>query len=232
MSSFDAKVLGRVRKLTEGIDAESAGNEDVQMALNPQLEQIVAPGGAPYQEIVRMGRAFWTGTTAAVAAVTAIPTTAVLFALYNNAPDGGRSLIIDWMAAQNVVSVTTTANQAQMLALVGQVREAAPTDAALSIKKCNGFGGGVPDSFVRTILTATALPATTGVQANWFPVGQNGIKTSTTANTTPGYGMYQQLDGRIIVPPGRYFAMHVIANTTGETFQGFIGWHEKQLILG
>lgn len=229
MSSFDAKVLGRVRKLTEGIDGESVGNEEVQMALNPQLEQITAPGAAPYQEIVRMGRCFWTGTTSAVAAVVAIPTTAVLMALYNNAPDGGRSLVIDWISAQNVVS-TAVASQAQMLALIGQVREAAPTDAALTIKKCNGYGSAGPDTVARSIVSGTALPAATGVAANWFPVGPNGVKPGVAA--TPGYGMYQQMDGRIIVPPGRYFAIHVVANVVGETFQGFIGWHEKQLNLG
>jgi hypothetical protein len=229
MASFEAKVLGRVRKLTEGIDAESPGNEEVQFALNQQLEQVVANGSAPYSEIVKVGRAFWTGTTSAIASVQAIPTTAVLFALYNNAPDGGRSLVIDWMAAQNVAS-TAVANQAQMLALVGQVREAAPTDAALTIKKCNGYGQAGPDTVVRSILNATALPTTTGVAANWFPVGPNGVKTGVTA--LPGYGMYQALDGRFIVPPGRYFAMHVISSVVGETFQGFIGWHEKQLLLG
>jgi hypothetical protein len=152
-----------------------------------------------------------------------------MFAIYNNEPDGGRSLIIDWVAAQNVVS-TAAAGQANCLGLLGQVREAAPTDAALVIKRCNGMGGGANDTRVRTILTATALPATTGLQTNWFPIGPSVGKPGVAA--TPGYGIWGAIQGGFIVPPGRYFAMHVIANVVGETFQGFIGWHEKQLELG
>lgn len=225
----DVKILGRVRKLLEAIDIEAGGVDQRDLVLSQQLELLVAAGAAPYQEIVRAGRAFWTGTTTAVAGVIAIPTTAVMFALFNNDVDGGRSLIIDWLAAQNVVS-TGVATQAQMLGLIGQVRETAPTDAALIINKRNGLGGGANDTKVRTILTATPLPGTTGAAGKWFPIGMPGIKTGVAA--TPGYGMYQQINGDIIVPPGRYFAMHVLSSALAETFQGFIGWHEKQITLG
>lgn len=225
---MEVKILGRVRKLLEGIDGSSVG-DDEQIALTPQLEQLVAFGAAPYREITRMGRAFYTGTTAAIGAVVAVPTTAALFALYNNAPDGGRSMVIDWVAAQNVVS-TAVAGQAQLLGNLGQVRETAPTDAALAIKKANGYGAGTNDSVARSILNATALPATTGLAANWFPIGPSASKPGVAG--TPGYGLYQTVDGRFIVPPGRYFALHVLANVVGETFVGFVGWHEAQLNLG
>jgi len=223
-----AGLIGRVRKVLEALDAESQGNE-ATLTLTQQIELLVAQGAPPYSEVVRAGRAFWTGTTTALAAVVAIPTTATMLALYNNDVDGGRSLIIDWVAAQNVVS-TAVASQAQILGNIGQVRETAPTDAALSIKKRNGMGSGTNDTKVRTIVSATALPSTTGVAANWFPIGGNGVKPG--AAGTPGYGMYQRMDGDIIVPPGRYFAMHVLANVVGETFMAFCGWHEKQLALG
>jgi hypothetical protein len=176
-----------------------------------------------------MGRAFWTGTTAAVAAVVAIPTTAVLFALYNNDVDGGRSLIIDWVAASGVAK-TAAAGQQQMLGLIGQLREPAPTDAGLTIKKRNGLGSGTNDTKVRTIVGGTALPGTTGVAANWFPIGP--AFGSPGAAATPGHGAHQYINGDIIVPPGRYFAMHVLADVVGSTYQGFIGWHEKQIALG
>lgn len=224
----DVKIQGRIGKSLEGVDAVGPGVDLQDITMNSQLQLLIAQGAAPRQELVRLGRAFITGTTAAIAAVVAIPSTAVLFALYNNAADGGRSLVIDWVAAQNVVSTAVSAS-AQLLGLVGQVRETAPTDAALTIKKRNGMGSGTNDSSVRTILNATALPATTGLAANWFPIGQVGAKAGAVA--TPGYGCYQQLDGDIIVPPGRYFALHVLANVVGETFVGFVGWHEKQLDL-
>lgn len=175
-----------------------------------------------------MGRAFWTGTTTAVAAVVTTPTTVQMLSLYNNANDGGESLIIDWVAAANVAS-TAVASQATILGNIGQARETAPTDAALTIKRLNGAGSS-NDTNVRTILTATALPATTGLLANWFPLGPSGVKTGAAA--TPGYGVFCRIDGGIIVPPGRYFATHVLANVVGETFCMYIGWHEAQLALG
>src|SRR5207245_1972082 len=120
----------------------------------------------------------------------------------------------------------------QLLALVGQVREAAPTDAtpANALLKLNGNGGGSFDTKARMILTATALPAGTGLQGYWIPVGQPGIKTGVAA--TPGYGMEAMINGRMIGPPGRYFAVHVLSSVVGETFQIGVEWHEKLLRLG
>lgn len=225
---MESKILGRIRKLLEGLDAESVGANDEQIALSQQLEVLIAAGAAPYREITKIGRAFVVNTTTAIGAVVAIPTTAVLFALYNNEPDGGRSYVIDWVGAVNAASTAVVA-QAQLLGLIGQVRETAPTDGALVIKKANGMGNG-NDTKARTILNATALPATTGLATNWFPLGPSVTKPSAVA--TPGYGLWQQVDGRVIVSPGRYFALHVIANVVGETFNGFVAWHEVQLTLG
>lgn len=226
---MEVLIFGRIRKLLEGLESNAPGDDHQQLAMTPTLEMLVAQGAAPYREMVRMGRAFATQNTTAVAAVVAVPTTAVHVALYNNAPDGGRSLVIDWVAAQNVVS-TAVVCQAQLLVNIGQLREAAPTDAALAIKKMNGYGGGQVDTVARTIVGGTALPATTGIVANWFPFGQSATKPSAVA--TPGYGLYQAVDGRFIIPPGRYFALSVLANVVGETFISQIGWHEVQINLG
>lgn len=225
---MDVKVIGRIRKPLEGIDAGSAG-DDEQLALSQQLEQLVAMGSSPYGEIVRLGRTFKVGTTAAVAAVVAIPTTAAMLQLYNGEPDGGRSYIIDWIAASGVAK-TAAAGQAQMLVCVGQVREAIPTDAALALVKMNGLGGSNGDTKARTVLTGTTLPAGTGVAANWMPWGP--AVSAPGAGATPGDGLWAPVDGRIIVPPGRFFAVHVLADVVGSTFQAFISWHERQLTLG
>lgn len=224
-----------VRKVLEGIDAEAPGS-DIVPALSAQREQLIAPGASPYGEIVRNGRAFVINTTAAIGAVVAIPSTAHMLAIYNNEPDGGRTYVIDWIAAQNVVS-TAVATQAQMLCNVGQVREAIPVDSGLTIKKLNSVGNvGASNAAVRgdtkviSILNATALPANTGVAANWFPFGMSTSKPGVAA--TPGYGIWVPVDGRIEIAPGRYFAVHVIASVVGETFTAFIAWHERQLVLG
>lgn len=225
---MEVKILGRVRKLLEGIDSSSVSDNE-QIALTPQLEQLVALGAAPYREITRMGRAFYTGTTTAVAGVVALPTTAVALALYNNATDGGRSMVIDWVACSGVAK-TAAAGQQQMIGNLGQVRETAPTDQALAIKKANGMGSGTNDTIARTIIGGTALPAATGIAAAWFPIGPS--FGSPGAAATPGDGAWVAVDGRFIVPPGRYFALHTIADVVGSTYQYFVGWHEAQLNLG
>jgi hypothetical protein len=223
---MEVKALGRLRKLLEGIDSGSSG-DDEQLALTGQLEQLVAPGASPYGEVIRMGRSFVLNDTTAVAAVVALPSTAIGFCIYNAEPDGGRSYVIDWVAAQNVVSTAVVA-QAQIIANLGQVREAIPTNSAMVPKKLNGLGPGY-DTRVMSVLT-TALPAGTGITANWFPLGMSSQKPGAAA--TPGYGCFAPVDGRIIVPPGRYFAVHVLANVVGETFVHWIAWHERQLTLG
>jgi hypothetical protein len=138
-------------------------------------------------------------------------------------------MVIDWIAASGVAK-TAAAGQAQLLVNVGQVRETAPTDAALAIKKSNGYGQGTNDTVARSIVGGTALPAATGVAANWIPFGP--AVGFPGAAATPGHGLWAQVDGRIVIPPGRYFAMHVLADVVGSTFQGFVGWHERQLVLG
>lgn len=227
MPTTPVDILARVRGLTEA-GAAAPEVDGKQLTLSQQLELLFAQGAAPYQELVRTGLAVKIGTAAAIAGVIALPTTAVMLGLYNNEPDGGRSMIIDWVAALNVAS-TAVATQAQILLLNGQVREAAPTDAALAIIKMNGLGT-KPNVNVSSILNATALPANTGVAANWFPWGPVMIKTGVAA--TPGYGGQVPVDGRIITPPGRYFAMHVLSSVVGETFLAFVGFHMKQMNLG
>jgi hypothetical protein len=125
---------------------------------------------------------------------------------------------------------TAVAASANILGMVGQLREAAPADSGLVPTKLNGMGGGTNDTRARTILNATALPATTGIAANWFVLSPVFAKAGAAA--TPGYGWFQPIDGRIIVPPGRYFALHVLANVVGETFLAYIDWHEITTQLG
>jgi hypothetical protein len=224
---MDVKVLGRIRKLLEGIDASALG-DDEQMTLTGQLEQLVAAGAAPYREITRLGRTFYTGTTTAVASVVALPTTAVALALYNNDVDGGRSGVIDWVGAIGIVAGAAT-GQSEIIANLGQTRAAAPADQGLAIKKANGMGAGTPDSKMRTIVGGTALDAVTGTAANWFPLGPAVGKPGAVA--VPG-SIWVPVDGRIIVPPGRYFALHTFSDIVTDTFQVFVGWHEVQLMLG
>jgi hypothetical protein len=224
----DIKIVARIRKLLEAIDAEVPGGDPRDITLTPQLEQLVASAAAPYREIVRAGRAFFVNTTTAVASIVALPTTAVTLALYNNEPDGGRAYVIDWVGGINIVAGAAT-GQSEIIANLGQVRAAVPTDAALAIKKLNGMGGGNVDSRARTIVGGTALDADTGQASRWFPLGPAVGKPGAVA---VGPSLWVPVDGRIICPPGRYFALHTFSDVVTDTFQLYVAWHEVQTQLG
>lgn len=224
---MDAVLQARDRDVALGSSAAAPGAIR-EFHGNLQDEWLAAMGSSQNEEITRLGRQFQVRNVATFAAVVAVPSTACGLAVYNNEPDGGRSYVIDYVSAKNMVSTTLIAAQASMVALVGQVREAIPATSAALPKKTNGLGS--VDSKARTIVQGTALPAGTGIAANWFPIGQSAVKYG--LDITPGYSMEWEANGRVICPPGRYFAVHVIANTTSETFQCEIFWHEQQLTLG
>jgi hypothetical protein len=91
-------------------------------------------------------------------------------ALYNNAPDGGRSLVIDWVGRINIVAGAAT-GQSQIIGNLGQVaRRRRPTRRS-TIKKLNGYGGGTERHRGPHDHRRHGAPAATGVAANWFPLG-------------------------------------------------------------
>lgn len=223
---MQVKILARIRKLLEAVDSGAVG-DDEQLTLNEQLEQLVAQGTSPYEEIVKVGRAFETKSVSALAAVVAVPTVANMLSIWNGEPDGGRCFIIDRVWALNIVS-TAVASQCTLLGCLGQTRVAAIAASAFAKNQLNGNGG----LDTRAIASIANLDAVTGIVANWrvLPGHSGGIKTGAAA--TPGYFANANVDGRIIVPPGRLFAMHVLANVVGETFIGGIEWHERKMIIG
>ena len=218
------QITGQVR----GIDIDRIYPTDdfQQICLSGQGDQLHAMSAAPYAEISRLGRTYWTNTTTAVATVVAMPTTAQIISIFNNEPDGGRSYIINQVWAMFVASTGSIAH-ASLVACLGQVREATPAQAAIVMKNVDGFQKF--DTQVRVIIAATALPSTTGFAGNWFPV-TDAINACVTS--LPGFQKVFNIDGRYIVPPGRYFALHAVSNVTNVTAQVGISWTEKLLQLG
>lgn len=223
---MDANLIARVRQILQAVDGGSPGDVQV-LSLTEQYELLVALASSPYEETVRIGRAFETHTTGAVAAVVAVPTTANLLSIYNAEPDGGRSLIVDRVWAL-MAAGTAAAGQGTLIGCLGQTRVAALTSAALAINALNGLGG----KDTKLINSTTALDAVTGVVANWrvLPGQEGGQKVG--AGATPGVFIDCQVNGRIIVPPGRLFAVHVLADVVGSTFTVGIETHEKIIKLG
>lgn len=225
-------ILARVRKLLEAVDGSSPDIQQ-QPTLTDQLELLVGQGTSPYGEIVKVGRAFEVHTVAAIAAVVALPTTASMLSLWNGEADGGRSYVIDRVWGLRIVSTTAIASQAALIGCLGQTRVSTlGTLSGLPLNPLNGNAG--KDSKSATYLNAVALDAVTGVTGNWrvLPGQTGGLKISAGAATVGGDFVNSEINGRIIVPPGHAFGVHVFAPLVGETFICGVEWHEKQLRLG
>jgi hypothetical protein len=232
--SLQAKVFGKIRGIF--LDLLPSNREDEQLHLSGQAEQLIAFGAAPYQEIVRQGRAFMANTTTAVATVTAVPSTAYGFAIWNGESDGGRSYIIDAVAALFTVNGGAALVHDGIIGCLGLVREAAPASpTGATPKQMNGMGNA--DTKVKVILAADnpygggagTVLATTGIAGNWFPIGNS---VNSAVNALPGYQIWQNVDGRIIVPPGRLFLLHTLGSVNTSSAQLYIWWHEKVILNG
>jgi len=225
----EVKIFGKIRGLFVDM-LYGTGSEETQVELSGQGDQLLAQGAAPYQEIARQGRTYLCNTgNAPVASVVAMPTTATGFNIHNNEPDGGRSYVIDQVWALVTAQAGALIPQAIIVACLGQVRETAPADlkAATVIQKTTN-GGTKLDSRARINL-AVALPATTGFAGNWFPISGN---TNAAVTTLPGFQKVFDVNGRYIVPPGRYFALHCVSANVAVICAWGIVWTEKYLYLG
>ena len=213
---------------TEILAINRVTGSEIELGANEVGDLLNAPGDADYTEITRGGKSFICKNTTAVAAVIAIPTTAIGFAIYNTAADGGRSIIIDSMFGCSVAAGAVL-YQAELIYCLGQSRVVQPTNSAMLVRKLN-MNGATTDSVAFTTIGGTALPTTagTGVAINWFPAGDN---TSSVIASLGGMGLWVPIDGRIIVAPGRYCAIHVLASAVGTTWNTGFMWHEKQITL-
>jgi len=224
----DVKLFGKIRGLNTDV-LYGAGNEETEIELTGQAEQIVASASPFYSEISRQGRSFYINTAAEITSVITMPTTAVGFAMYNNEPDGGRSYLIDQVWAIFTANASILP-QACLVGCLGSVREAIPTDAKSTTVVMKTYNGSPKfDSRSRVILTATTIPATTGFAGNWFPITD---MSNAGVSALPGFQRVYNLDGRYIVPPGRYFGIHCVSAKTDVHCQIGIAWTEKYLILG
>jgi hypothetical protein len=231
--TLQAKVFGKIRGIF--LDLLPSNREDEQLHLSGQAELLIAFGAAPYQEIVRQGRAFMVNTTTAVATVVAVPSTAYGFGIWNGEADGGRSYVIDAVAALFTVNGGAALVQDGIIGCLGLVREANPTNTQLTPKQMNGMGNA--DTKVRTIVAADnpyaggagTVLVTTGIAGNWFPIGNS---VNSAVNALPGYQIVANVDGRIIVPPGRLFLLHTLGSVNTSSAQLYIWWHEKVILNG
>ncbi len=187
---------------------------------------FTAPGAAKFEDICRSGKLFSVITTTATVSCTAIPTTTAGVGLFNTEPDGGRSIIIDAIFA-NQITCQNILSQYGLIYVLGQTRVAA-LSGALVIRKMNGLGPNA-DSICDAKAGGAILDAVTGVAIGWTPIGPT---ANTSVVSLPGCVLYAEVDGRIIVPPGHQFGVNVMGGDATGTWNCGVIWHEKQITLG
>ena len=206
------RAINRVTRVAGDLQGTEAG------------EALIAQGAAEYEDITRSGLAFHCINPTTTAAVIAVPTTAALLSIWNSAADGGKSIIVDAIFGYAVAGGAVL-YQAGLIYVLGQTRTTT-NGGAIVVRRNNGYGA-TNDSIALCDDVAT-LDAVTGVVVGWNPVGNS--VTSAVASLG-GLALFERVDGRIIVPPGRLLGVHVLASAVGTTWQVGVMWHEKQIKL-
>lgn len=196
------------------------GDQERRLEVSPQGDLFVAHDLPSYTEITRKGESWATMATAAVAGLVVRPTTTAALEIFNNETSGGKSLVIDRLFSNNLVS-TNVIESFQLYAMVTRPK-AAPTDAALAITSLSGKAAGT-----RTVFTAAS---TTVVDNGWFPWGESFTKGA--GGVVPHGGIVAEVNGRIIVPPQSSLCLHTLASLVGQTFTHGASWFFEQLTLG
>lgn len=183
---------------------------ELEMAVDPFGQQLIAPGELPYTELSRLGQGWGTMATSAVAGLVVRPSTTAALELWNG---NTTAMVVDRIFSFNLVASAIQGTYS-VWAMV-TTPKTAPSSAALAINgdSGKGYNGGV--------ITATG---TTVVANGWFPWGALPFSLGTA---TPGGMVDGDLKGRIIVPPGCSLCLHTVSQTTAWTFQNGAHWYEK-----
>jgi len=186
---------------------------------------FMAQGAALYEELTRTGYSFSVITTTATVSATALPTTTAGIGLFNTAADGGKSMIIDAIFA-NQITCQNILSQYGLIYVLGQTRVAA-LGGALVVRKMNGLGPN-SDTVADCKAGGAILDAVTGVAIGWTPIGP---AVNTTVISLPGCVLWAPVDGRIIVPPGHQFGVNVMGGDATGTWNCGVMWHERLITL-
>ena len=201
---------------------------ETPMQSNNRGDQLVVQGLPPLAELTRMGMVWSmrTATASAFNAVAALPTTLAAAILYNGEPVGGKSYVILNAFCNTIV----TAAAATQYALVAQVTPnavgaaTAPTHSATTTILTSRSG-----KVGYTGQAKRAVNVTTFFTDAWDVIGV--VAGGAAANI--GLGVYADLQGSIILPPGAALGLNVVAGTVN-TAGMIVGctWAEVQLTLG
>jgi hypothetical protein len=201
------------------------GIEGQPLALNSRSDLSVAQGLPALTELVRMGQSFQVMTATPIAALTAVPTTAIGLGLWNGEPGGGKSYAIDSFGCIEAVADATQQNQIGLWAINNVAPVTAPTAAALTIRSTMGR---IYDGKARPLITGQTV-----ANDGWFPHGQ-GVASASAGAVAGGVWRVSEVPvrGLYLVQPSGLFAIHATkVAATASQLHFFLRWHEVQLAV-
>lgn len=199
----------------------SAPGAPLEVEVDGYANQMVAQGMPERAHLNADGRLVSIQDTTARAAVTAYPTTASLYGIWNGNPQSGKSFVVDAITC-TFMAQAAAIGYARVIANLVRIALAAPT-AVGTVVPLNGaanYGGSV-----RGFATPTTVAAD-----GWFDIG-NGVLLNSAASV-PGAGVEIPVNGSLIVRPGG-FALALSILGASASITGILGvrGHEVQLPL-
>lgn len=207
-------IQARVRGTVECL-SELPGGESAPLVINPRGDLSIARALPEYAENGRLRNGYYVMQQTAVAPVVALPTTTAQVTLFNGELDMGKTYFVTHVGAFCAVSAAA-ATELAVLGCMGQGKKATVvsdiTPKGLAGQRYKGMG--LVD--LAATVTNDTWSAIVGSIGN-APASQIGMNVE------------REIGGLIVIPPGHYFSIAVVANTvTTITVRQYIRWFEIQ----
>jgi hypothetical protein len=194
-------------------------SSESQAQMNQRGETLVAQGLPELAEVVRQGNS-WQVIGAAMAALTAVPTSTAGHSVWNGEADTGKCYFIDSFGCVEIVTDATQQNSLALFAAMEPGKVAAPTDAAITRFSLSGRP-------INSSASRTSTGATT-TAGSWTPHAPSA--PGATAFAGGVWRVHEcQVRGLYMVRPGGLFSVHAAKTVaTATQLRFFIRWHEVQ----
>lgn len=180
-------------------------------------EQLVSQGLPPYTEIVRRGERWKVAIATPIAPLVVVPTTTANLEVVNTTTS--RAMVIDTIYSWQLLGTAVVWSHTPW-AQVGAAVYSANT--ALVMYSANG--GTAITSAASGTPAKTAITQT--VVANGWEVFPGSSMNFGLAAATPGGANVGQVDGRLIVPPGKAVHLAITASVaTASSMVGGVSWY-------
>jgi hypothetical protein len=216
-------IFGRVRRWSR-----TAG-DDRQIRMTNFESQAVAQVEPPGVECTRAACRFLLGNSAAVtgiANVTALPTTAAQWALFNGEAAGGKTYYLEELGM--FLTSGTPGVSGMLLACIYSAPTIATGSfrAGCSIGPAGGVSGPTGSALNSRAIVAVSQTITNPAAPNWFPVATN-PSPNVTAFAAQVFLEHRNIQGRIAIPPQHALGLAVVgpAGTT-PLYAPFAQWVE------